>query len=138
MPPPIPLARALRKNSTNAERRLWQHLRNRHLGGYRFRRQCPIGRYVADFACLRARLVVEVDGGQHAERAIEDLERTQHLARAGFRVMRFWNHQIFLETEAVLESILGACVQACPHPDLLPQAGEWEEPASANAKPDVP
>jgi very-short-patch-repair endonuclease len=119
-------ARLLRANSTDAERRLWYYLRHRRLSGYRFLRQVPIGRFVVDFVCIRARLIVEIDGGEHAESVIEDLERTLHLARAGFRVIRFWNDEALQRTEAVLESILEALIQACPHPDPLPQAGEGE------------
>ena len=119
-------ARGLRANSTDAERRLWYYLRHRRLSGYRFRRQVPIGRFVVDFACIRARLIVEIDGGQHAESIVEDLERTLYLARAGFRVIRFWNDEVLQRTEAVLESILEALIQACPHPDPLPRAGEGE------------
>ena len=119
-------ARALRKNSSDAERYLWHFVRNRHLGGYRFRRQVPLGRYVADFVCMRARLIVELDGGQHAEHMLGDFERTQYLARGGFRVIRFWNDEVLQQIEAVLEQILGALIQACPHPGPLPQAGEGE------------
>jgi very-short-patch-repair endonuclease len=123
-------ARVLRVNSTDAERRLWYYLRDRRLSGYRFRRQVPLGRYVVDFACIRARLIVELDGGQHADSVIEDLERTKYFARGGFRVIRFWNDEVLQRTEAVLESILEALIQACPHPDPLPQAGEGERLAS--------
>ena len=123
----VPHARELRGNATDAERLLWRFLRNRHLSGYRFRRQVPLGPYVADFACLRARLIVEIDGSQHDEHLLEELERTHHLARLGFRVIRFWNNEVLLQTEAVLESILEALIQACPHPSPLPQAGEGEE-----------
>jgi adenine-specific DNA-methyltransferase len=126
----IASARTLRMSSTDAERRLWYYLRNRQLSGYRFRRQVPLGRYVVDFVCLRARLIVELDGGQHTESMIEDLERTRYLARGGFRVVRFWNDEVLLQTEAVLESILEALIQACPHPDPLPQAGEGEQQAA--------
>jgi len=119
-------ARELRAASTDAERRLWYYLRDRRLSGYRFRRQAPIGRFVVDFVCVRARLIVELDGGQHADHLLEDLERTQWLARSGYRVIRFWNHEVLQRTEAVLESILEALIQACPHPDPLPQAGEGE------------
>jgi len=124
-------ARELRANSTEAERCLWYYLRDRRLSGYRFRRQTPIGRFVVDFVCVRARLIVELDGGQHADQLLEDLERTQSLARSGYRVIRFWNHEVLLRIEAVLESILEALIQACPHPSPLPQAGEGEERALA-------
>ena len=126
MPALLANARALRANATDAERCLWRHLRNRHLGDYRFRRQQPIGGYIVDFVCIRARLIVEIDGGQHADDLLYDLERTRDLARCGFRVIRFWNHDVLRETEAVLVSILAAVMQACPHPNPLPQAGEGE------------
>jgi len=90
----------------------------------------PIGRYIVDFACIRARLIVELDGGQHTESVSDDFERTLHLARAGFRVIRFWNDEVLQRTDAVLESILEALIQACPHPDPLPQAGEGEQHAA--------
>jgi len=107
---------------------LWRHLRNRLLDGYRFRRQAPLGRYVVDFVCMDARLVIELDGGQHAEQLQEDQQRTEYLGRGGFRVLRFWNDDALMRTEQVLEQILQALRQAPPHPDPLPQAGEGEEP----------
>ena len=122
----VPTARELRSSATGAERHLWRFVRNRYLSGYRFRRQVPLGPYVADFVCLRARLIVEIDGSQHDEHLLEELERTRYLARLGFRVIRFWNNEVLQQTEAVLESILEALIQACPHPSPLPQAGEGE------------
>ena len=100
------LARELRKTSTEAEQRLWYHLRNRRLGGFKFRRQVVIDRYIVDFVCLDAKLIVEADGGQHEFDRLADEVRTRHLERLGYRVVRFWNHEILLETEAVLSSIL--------------------------------
>src|ERR1700752_146183 len=126
-------ARVLRVNSTDAERRLWYYLRHRRLSGYLFRRQVPIDSHVVGFVCLRARLVIEIDGGQHTERLLDDLERTRCLARSGFRVIRFWNNEVLQRTEAVLESILEALIQACPHPAPLPQAGEGERHARIEA-----
>ncbi|TWT22045.1 endonuclease domain-containing protein [Luteimonas wenzhouensis] len=99
-------ARALRAGMTDAERVLWRCLRMRQLAGHRFRRQVPIGSYVADFACLQARLVVEVDGGQHAG-ARGDAVRDAFLRAAGFEVVRFWNHEVLGNPEAVCEAILG-------------------------------
>ena len=81
-------------------------LRNRQLDGCKFRRQLPIGRYVADFACVEAKLIIELDGGQHGERTIKDAQRTEVLERFGWRVIRIWNHHLFLEPEGVLETIL--------------------------------
>jgi very-short-patch-repair endonuclease len=95
---------------TDAESRLWYNLRRHGLAGYRFRRQHPFGPYVLDFYCARAKLVVELDGGQHFEDAgrIRDMERTRHLEANGLRVLRFTDTQALLETEGVLNQILGA------------------------------
>jgi very-short-patch-repair endonuclease len=88
---------------TDAERALWFHLRAKRFRGWKFRRQQPIGRYIVDFVCFEARLIVELDGGQHSERA--DGQRTAWLASQGFCVLRFWNDAVLKEPEAVLESI---------------------------------
>lgn len=114
--------RELRLQSTDAERLLWRHLRNRNLCGLKFRRQVPLGDYIADFVCMEQRLIIELDGGQHIETATQDKERTFTLERAGFGVLRFWNDDVLMQTEAVLESILRASTS--PHPNPLPQAGE--------------
>jgi len=99
------LARRLRNNMTDAERVLWGRLRRRQMEGCRFRRQCPIGPYIADFACFEKMLVIEIDGGQHAIRHDQDAERSRWLARNGFQVLRFWNHEALVQTDAVLEAI---------------------------------
>ena len=117
-------ARKLRNQATDAEQRLWQHLRRRQLGGYRFRRQVPICGYIADFVCLEARLVIELDGAQHEERHHYDERRDRRIEAQGFRVLRYWDNQVFQETQAVLEVVLHALESTCPHPDLPPQAGE--------------
>ncbi len=106
-------ARALRKSSTDAERRLWSALRHRRLRGYRFRRQHPIGRFIVDFACTKYRLIVEADGGQHNE-SDADVRRTAWLERDGWRVLRFWNNEILSNTEGVVETIVKALED--PHP----------------------
>ena len=103
------VARRLRKNMTDAERVLWRELRAARLGGYRFRRQTPLGKYVVDFVCLEARLVVEVDGGQHVERQEEDARRTAWLESQGFRVLRFWNNEVLGNLEGTKEVIARAC-----------------------------
>ena len=99
-------ARDLRKNPTEAERVLWQHLRRRQLGGFRFRRQHTIGPYIVDFYCFEERVAIEVDGGQHSRRAAYDAERTSLLESEGVRVLRFWNNQVLGEVEAVKHMIL--------------------------------
>ncbi len=103
-------AKQLRKNSTDAERALWRVIRSRQLGGYKFRRQQPLGPFVVDFVCLEARLVVEVDGGHHdeAEDRAHDQRRSQWLEGAGFRVMRFWNHDVLNQLDSVSEAISNA------------------------------
>ncbi|MGC9575765.1 MAG: DUF559 domain-containing protein [Desulfobacterota bacterium U4-17] len=109
-PPVLPtelreFARSLRKEQTDAESTLWRLLRDRRIAGAKFRRQHPIPPYVVDFYCHEANLVVEVDGGQHAEQRRGDERRTAFLERRGLRVLRFWNHEVLQETDAVLEHI---------------------------------
>ena len=99
-------ARHLRRNMTDAEKRLWGELRNKALGGFKFRRQAPVGRYVVDFVCHGAMLIVEVDGGQHAMESHRDATRTMDLEAAGFRVLRFWNNEVLQNTDGVLQEIL--------------------------------
>ena len=100
------LARKLRREQSPVERKLWWILRGRHLDGYKFRRQFPIGRYVADFCCYEKRLVVEVDGKQHGEMGDKDQERDAVLETAGFRVVRFWAKEIYQNQTEVLQRIL--------------------------------
>ncbi|SHL71758.1 endonuclease domain-containing protein [Roseibium suaedae] len=102
----LSFARKLRQNGTDAERRLWHHLRNRNLNGWKFRRQVPIGLFVADFMCKEARLIVEIDGSQHADDLARDGARTAHLNELGYSVIRFWNADVLTATDAVLETIL--------------------------------
>ncbi|MGN6790193.1 MAG: endonuclease domain-containing protein [Rhodanobacteraceae bacterium] len=114
--------RELRRRSTDVEQLLWQCLRNRNLGGFKFRRQVALGSYIVDFVCMEQRLIIELDGGQHLEAESQDRLRTLYLQQGGFRVLRFWNDQIFMERDAVLGAILRALIS--PHPNPLPQAGE--------------
>lgn len=102
-------ARQLRKNLTDAERHLWQRLRGRQLNGVKFRRQQCIGDYIVDFVSLEHRLVIELDGGQHAGQQDYDAARSAFLQAQGYRVLRFWNHDVLQHTEAVLDSILQYC-----------------------------
>jgi very-short-patch-repair endonuclease len=97
-------ARALRRNSTDVERLIWLTLRDRRLSGAKFRRQMPIGPFVVDFASIEYRLVVELDGGQHAE-CVSDVRRDRFLAAPGWRVLRFWNNDVTANREGVLEQI---------------------------------
>jgi very-short-patch-repair endonuclease len=108
------VARRLRRDSTEAEKVMWRLLRSRQLGGYKFRRQEPIGRYIVDFVCFQPRLVVEIDGGQHADPTRYEEERTNFLEREGFRVQRFWNNEVLENREGVCLRILEVLALA-PH-----------------------
>ena len=99
-------ARGLRRTSTDAEQLLWQQVRDRRLDGYKFRRQVPIGPYIADFVCVSGRLVIELDGSQHHEQTTDDQQRTQWMEGAGYRVLRVWNNDIFHRMDSVLEAII--------------------------------
>ena len=103
-----PLARRLRQTPTDAENRLWLHLRRKQLRGLRFRRQHPIGNYVVDFFCPEVQLIIEVDGGQHNAPDSKDDIRTAWLESRGYRVIRFWNNDVLTNTEGVLTTIADA------------------------------
>lgn len=98
-------ARGMRGDATKAENQLWQALRTRQLGGLKFRRQVPLGGYILDFVCFEAKLIIEVDGGQHAESA-RDAERDGYFESQGFRTMRFWNDEVTENLDAVCRAIL--------------------------------
>ena len=101
-------ARNLRNNPTEAERALWRHIRLRQMDGRKFRRQQPMGRYIVDFVCLEEKVIIEIDGGQHAGQATSDADRTGWLEARGFRVLRFWNHEVLGNIEGVKEAIRSA------------------------------
>jgi len=115
-------ARALRRRSTRAELLLWRHLRNRQLGGFKFVRQEPIGSYFADFVCRDLCLVVEVDGGQHADSAA-DATREGAMRALGYRTIRVWNNDVLGNIDGVLE-MLKSQLEEAPHPVPLPAGGE--------------
>ena len=116
-------ARKLRRCQTDAERSLWHHLRTRTLMGCKFRRQHPIGPYVVDFLYVEASLVIELDGGQH-HASVSDQARTSFLDRHGYRVLRFWNNDALMQTDAVLAVVHEALSAASrPHPHPSPAGG---------------
>ena len=120
-------ARTLRDRSTDAERAMWRALRNRRLSGHKFRRQHPIEPYVVDFFCISARLIVEIDGGQHADRENDDAKRTAHLESRGFKVIRCWNNEIFENMDGVQQAILEHLkAQASSPQPSPPKGGEGE------------
>ncbi len=122
------LSKNLRKNQTEAESKLWNILRSRQIENFKFRRQQQIGNYIADFVCLEKKLIVELDGGQHAEEKniSKDQERTRFLEQEGFRVLRFWNEEVFKNTDGVCDAIWNELNH--PHPTLSPQ-GRGLEPS---------
>jgi len=128
--PPLPTqtltsARSLRTAGTDAECKLWYHLRARRLGGFKFRRQHPLPPYVADFYCEGLKLVIEVDGSQHSDES--DLTRTLALQRQGLFVLRFWDNQVLQEIEAVLVAILDFAQSRTLSPAPLPMGEGLQE-----------
>jgi very-short-patch-repair endonuclease len=116
-------ARRLRRNQTDAERLLWFRLCDRQLDGWKFKRQVPIDRFVVDFFCADAKLIVELDGGQHAHNRERDRDRSRVLEAMGYLALRFWNHDVIRNTDGVLEEILSTVNQhrsEPPHPSPLP------------------
>ena len=109
-------ARRLRREMTDAERKLWRLLRDRTVIGVKFRRQVPIGNFITDFCCIEHRLIIELDGGQHAEQEDADALRSRFLAQEGFRVLRFWNDRVFNGVEFVMEEILAVIARGGPTP----------------------
>jgi very-short-patch-repair endonuclease len=123
----VPRARALRRDATEAEKKLWQHLRQPPFKQHHFRRQATIGPYFADFASHELRLVIEVDGGQHSGSASDEV-RTRHLEANGYRVVRFWNNEVLENISGVVSAIDTAInAERPPTPDPSPpQAGGGE------------
>ena len=118
-----PIARRLRRSQTDAERVLWLRLRDRWLAGWKFKRQVPIDRFVVDFCCTEGKLIIELDGGQHAVQTAHDTERTQALSAMGYLVLRFWNNDVLTNIDGVLGEILLTLPKATlvpPHPHPLP------------------
>ena len=133
VPPQRRFARTMRAAPTEAERKLWWHLRHRlSTPGTHFRRQVRIGRYIADFACHVKRIVIEIDGGQHGTSVLDD-GRTKVLQANGYRVLRYWNNDVLSNIDGVLEDILRA-ITTTPTPNPSPQGGgeqtEYAAPVS--------
>ena len=116
-------ARDLRRHMTEAEQQLWQMLRSRQTEGYRFRRQVPIGGFIADFVCHTARLIVEIDGGQHDPSSEAEASRTRFLEAEGYRVLRFWNNEVLGNREGVHAAIADALHRVTPTPALPHRGG---------------
>ncbi|SDQ87590.1 DUF559 domain-containing protein [Pseudoxanthomonas sp. CF125] len=133
--PPLPTttlenSRRLRREMTDAERKLWRFLRAGQLGGLKFRRQHPIPPYIADFCCIAKKLIVELDGSQHTNSG--DAFRTRALRFQGWQIIRFWDHDVLLATEAVAEAIWNIACKPYPHPNPSPDG----RGAQAQTEPD--
>jgi very-short-patch-repair endonuclease len=120
---PSTFARQLRSTPTDAEIRLWSRLRRKQLDGFRFRRQHPIGPYIVDFFCPEAKLIVEVDGGQHNVDEEKDERRTRWLEERGYRVIRFWNNDALSNTDAAVLAVLEELRGGYPLPTLPLKGG---------------
>lgn len=132
-------ARKLRRNSTDVERRLWHRIRDKQIDEFRFRRQRPIGRYIVDFICLEAKLIVELDGGQHATSDEYDKSRTAFLESLGYRVVRFWNNEVTENMDGVLQRLHENLLRSRTNPTLtLPLAGEGTDRASGEVAAGTP
>lgn len=116
-------AKSLRSNQTEAEQRLWYHLRAHRFMGLKFKRQKPMGRYIVDFVCLERRLIIELDGGQHAEQVAYDRHRDTWLRNQGYTVLHFWNNEVMQQLEGVLERI-HRTVSLSPNPSPTSGRGE--------------
>jgi len=117
-------ARELREAPTDVESKLWARVRDRQITGAKFRRQHPIGPFIADFCCVEKKLVVELDGGQHADQTAADENRTEFIEEHGYKVLRFWNKEVVGNIEGVLQSISAALDG--PHPNPLPRCGRGD------------
>src|SRR5512135_1072052 len=120
----LKFAKGMRRQPTNAEAVIWAALRGTRLQGFKFKRQQPIGAYIVDFVCFERRLVVEIDGGQHADDVSEDQVRSNWLQSQGFGVLRFWNNEVIERNDDVLESIIRE-LHEHPSPQPLSRKGRW-------------
>jgi very-short-patch-repair endonuclease len=115
-------AKSLRSNQTDAEQKLWYHLRAHRFMGLKFKRQKPMGRYIVDFVCIERQLIIEIDGGQHADQVAYDQQRDAWLRSQGYSVLRFWNNDVMQQMEGVLDKIHDAL-----SPDPSPASGRGEK-----------
>jgi very-short-patch-repair endonuclease len=124
----IGFARDMRHQATDAEKKMWKILRDRHLAGFKFRRQYPIAGYIIDFYCVRARLGIELDGGQHLDPEARryDERRTDKIAAEGARILRFWDDDVLKHPEVVSDAIYDALTDEEPSPHPLPEYRERE------------
>ncbi len=118
-------AKRMRREPTPAELKFWYQARDRRLEGFKFRRQVPVGPFIADFICVERQLIIEIDGGQHAE-SERDVRRDAYLTSNGYRILRFWNADVLTNMEGVVDTVIAALAVPPPHPALSPDGGEGE------------
>jgi very-short-patch-repair endonuclease len=116
-------SRQLRKNMTDAEKKLWRGLRKNQINEHKFRRQFSLGKYIVDFVCLELKLIIEVDGGQHQDQSTYDEKRDAWLRSQNFNVLRFWNNEVLQNFEGVIEKILYEMEQPAPPIPTFPREG---------------
>jgi len=126
-------ARQLRRNPTEVERRLWQRLRFWQLGGFKFRRQQPLGHYIADFVCFEGRVIIEIDGGEHSDQKDYDKKRDAWLRDQGFIVLRFWNNDVLQNMEGVLE-VIRETLRSTPFLQSFPARGKEAGQSSSHSE----
>ncbi|MGI6595714.1 MAG: DUF559 domain-containing protein [Elusimicrobia bacterium] len=117
-------AQKLRKQSTDTEKFLWKHLRNKQITGIKFRRQQPVGKYIVDFISCEMKIIIEVDGGQHTINRAKDIKRDRYLNKEGYKVLRFWDNEVLTNIEGVIEVIMR---HLSPSPLPSPLKGEGEK-----------
>jgi len=122
----VDYAKVLRKRITDAEKKIWKHLRNKQMMDLKFRRQQPIGPYIVDFVSFKRMLIIEIDGGQHAEQIAYDQSRDQYFLDKGYKVLRFWNNDVLQNTEGVLEAIRQSILNYTPSPCPSPAEGRGD------------
>ena len=120
------VAKLLRHEMTDAERVLWREVRAHRFAGFKFKRQEPLGLYVVDFVCYEAKLIIELDGGQHAEQQEADVERTRWLESRGFRVVRFWNNDVLANIAGVMQEIEKEITPPSPRPSPVEGEGDFD------------
>ncbi|MBK8185798.1 MAG: endonuclease domain-containing protein [Cellvibrio sp.] len=123
-------AKDLRKTQTPHEEKMWRYLRAKRFSGFKFKRQEPIARYIVDFVCYEAKLIIELDGSQHVENKSHDENRDCWLQEQGFRVLRFWNNQLTKQTKEVMDEIWSALQSKTPSPQPSPIKGEGADLSS--------
>ncbi|MBS0569884.1 MAG: DUF559 domain-containing protein [Proteobacteria bacterium] len=130
----LKFAKDMRRDATDAESSIWRQLRAHRFQGWKFKRQQTLGPYIVDFVCFDQKLVIEIDGGQHGDQASYDRDRTRWLEEQGFRVLRFWNNEVAMNLQDVLEAISTALAQSAPSPQPLSHKGRGAKTSQLSSR----